>query len=166
MKGPQVSVVCLFLLAVSSLMLSAQEVSSKPNLTGNWVFSAQKSSLKVPPPTSMTLQIEQRDPQIQFTRTQIYGEQKFNWELKAATDSQKGVVQKTSAYTANVRVYWEGSSLVLDQQMTADDGTKAADVVTYSLVGDGNVLQGVERQTVVGAKGEMMNKWVYERQAK
>lgn len=165
MKGSQVSVLTLVLLAVSPFMLSAQQVASKPNLTGKWVFSAQKSSLKVPPPNSMTLEIEQSDPHIHFTRTQVYGDQKLNWELAAATNGQKDVVQEMPSYTANVHVYWDGSSLVLDQQMTASDGTKASDVVTYSLIDDGKVLQAVERQTVVGATGAMMNKWVYDRLA-
>jgi len=164
MKGPQVPLVFLLLLAAASLV-SAQQAASKPNLTGKWVFSPQKSSLKVPPPSSMTLDIEQNDPQIQFARTQVYDGQKLDWELKTDTDAQKNVVQKTPAYTADVHVYWEGSTLVLDQQITADDGTKASDVVTYSLIDDGKVLQAVERQTVVGAKGAMTNKWVYDRQA-
>lgn len=155
----------LLLLAASSLTLPAQQAASKTNLAGKWVFSAQKSSLKVPPPTSMSLEITQNDPQIRFARTQVYGEQKFNWDLDTVTDGQKEVVQNAPTYTANVRAYWEGSSLVLDQQITASDGTKAKDVVTYSLVDDGKALQAVERQTVVGGKGALTNTWVYERQA-
>jgi len=163
MKVPKVSL--LLFLAVSSVILPAQQAASKPNLTGKWVFSAQKSSLKIPPPTSMLLEITQNDPQVRFARTQVYGEQKFNWDLDTVTDGQKEVVQNLATYTANVRAYWDGSSLVLDQQITASDGTKAKDVVTYSLIEGGNTLQAVERQTVVGAKGALTNKWVYERQA-
>jgi hypothetical protein len=163
MKPPNVFLV--FVLAAWSLALPAQQGAAKPNLTGMWVFSAQKSSLKVPAPSSMTLLIDQNDPQIHFTRTQVYGDQKFNWELAASTDGQKDVVQNEPTYTANVRVYWDGGALVLDQQITAGDGTKANDVVTYSLADDGKVLQAIERQTVVGGKGTLTNKWVYERQA-
>ncbi len=160
-------VLCPLLLATLAIALQGQQpqqAQSKPNLTGKWVFNAQKSSLKMPAPASMTLQIEQKDPQVRFARTQVYGDQSFNWELETVADGQKEIVQKTPQYTANVRVYWEGSSLVLVQQITASDGTKATDVVTYSVVEDGRLLQALERQTTVGAKGSITNKWVYERQ--
>jgi len=163
MKAPRVSLV--FLLAASSLTLAAQQTASKPNLTGKWVFSAQKSTLKVPAPSSMTLEIAQNDPQVRLARTQLYGDQKFDWELDTVADGQKEVVQNMPTYTTNVRAYWQGGSLVLDQTITATDGTKANDVVTYSLVDGGKVLEAVERQTVVGGKGALTNKWVYDRQA-
>lgn len=157
----------LLLLAVIVLpaLLAAQQAASRPNLSGNWIFSPQKSSLKLPAPTSMTLQIEHNDPQVRFRRTQNYGDQSFKWELDTVSDGQKEVVQDAPQYTSKVRLYWEGSSLVLDQQITASDGTQASDVVTYSLLEDGKVLQAVEKQTTTGAKGSMINKWVYERQA-
>lgn len=152
------------LLALTVVLQAQQPPQSKPNFTGKWIFDAQKSSLKIPAPTSMTLQIEHSDPQIRFARTQVYGDQSFKWDLEAVADGQKEVVQDTPQYTAKVRVFWEGSSLVLDQQITAPDGTKEADVVTYSLVGDGRSLQAVEQQTFVGGKGTVTNKWLYDRQ--
>jgi len=156
----------LLLLAIIAIaaVSPAQQAASRPNLSGKWVFSPQKSALKMPAPTSMTLQIEHNDPQVRFLRLQNYGDQSFKWELETLADGQKEVTQEAPQYTSNVRVYWEGSSLVLDQQITASDGTKASDVVTYSLLDDGKVLQAIERQTTVGAKGGMTNKWVYDRQ--
>lgn len=151
--------------AMSTLVVSGQTPQAKPNLSGTWVFNAQKSTLKVPPPTSMTLQIEQNDPQISFARTQVYGDQNFDWKLEAVADGQKEVVQNTPAYTANSRVFWEGNSLILDQKMSAPDGTKVNDLVTYSLADDGKTLQAIERQTTVGAKGAVTNKWIYEKKA-
>ncbi len=160
MKGPLV----VFLLWPLALPVAAQAPKARPNLSGTWVFSAQKSSLKMPAPTSMTLEIAQNDPQINFARSQVYGDRTFDWKLEAVTDGQKEVVQKSPDYTANIRVYWDGESLVLDQKITAPDGTQANDLVTYSLV-DGNTLQAVERQTTVGGKGSTTNKWVYEKRA-
>lgn len=152
-------------LVVLTLMVQAQQApQSKPNLTGKWVFNAQKSSLKMVAPTSMTLQIEQNDPQIRFARVQVYGDQTFKWGLDTVADGQKEVVQDTPQYTAKVRVFWEGGSLVLNQQITAPDGTQATDIVTYTLVEDGRLLQGIEQQTFVGAKGTVTNKWLYDRQ--
>lgn len=161
MKRPLVA----FLLLPLAVPMASQAQKAKPNLSGTWSFSAQKSSLKVPAPTSMTLEIAQNDPQINFSRSQVYGEHRFDWKLEAATDGQKEVVQKLPEYTANIRVYWEGDSLVLDQKITAPDGTQADDMVTYSLAEGGNVLQAVERQTTVGGKGATTNKWVYDKRA-
>lgn len=155
----------LVLTALSSLMLSGQTPQSKPNLSGTWVFNAQKSTLKVTAPTSMTLQIQQNDPQISFARTQVYGDQNFDWKLEAVADGQKEVVQTMPAYTTNSRVYWEGNSLVLDQKISAPDGTKVNDQVTYSLADDGKTLLAVEHETTVGAKGSVTNKWIYEKKA-
>lgn len=160
----KVSLVAILLLPLT-LPAASQAQKAKPNLSGTWIFSAQKSSLKMPAPSSMTLQIAQNDPQINFSRSQVYGERTFDWKLEAVTDGQKEVVQKSPDYTANIRVYWEGDSLVLDQKITAPDGTQANDMVTYSLADSGNLLQAVERQTTVGGKGSTTNKWVYEKRA-
>lgn len=161
MKVPLVAVLLLPL----AIPVASQTQKAKPNLSGTWIFSAQKSSLKMPAPTSMTLQIAQNDPQINFSRSQVYGDQTFDWKLEAVADGQQEVVQKLPEYTANIRVHWEGESLVLDQKITAPDGTKANDMVTYSLADNGNILQAVERQTTVGGKGSTTNKWVYEKRS-
>ena len=161
--SPVLKIVFLVLLLAACFTAQAQQPPAKPNLSGNWVFKPEKSSLKMPAPTSMTLRIEHADPQVRFSRTQVYGEQHFDWNLDTIADGQKEVEQKEPQYTSTVRVYWQGSSLVLDQQITADDGTKATDVVTYSLIEDNKALEAIERQTVAGSKGSITNKWVYER---
>lgn len=161
MNCPKILIPFLLLLFAIAVQ-GQQQLPSRPNLTGKWEFDAQKSTLKISAPTSMTLSIDHADPKVSFARTEVYGDQKFNWNLETVTGGDT-VVQNTPAYTANVRVYWEGNSLVLDQQITASDGTKAEDQVTYSLLEDGKTLQGLERQTVVGGKGALTNKWVYDR---
>ena len=153
-----------FPLLIVAVALEAQQPSAKPNLTGTWVFDAQKSALKVPAPTSGTLTITQNDPQVQLARTQVYGDQSFKWDLDIMADGQTEVVQKAPAYTANVRAYWQGNALIVDQKISAPDGTKATDQITYSLSGDGRILEAVEHEATVGAKGSTTNKWVYEKQ--
>jgi hypothetical protein len=111
----------------------------------------------------MTMQIDQNDPQVRFARTQMYGDQSFDWKLDIVADGKSEVVQKSPAYTANSRVFWQGNSLVLEQKITAPDGTTMNDLVTYSLADDGKTLQGVERQATVGAKGNTTNTWVYDK---
>lgn len=140
-----------------------QAARSKPSFSGTWVFDAKKSTLKVPPPSSMTLQIEQNDPQIHFSRTQMYGVQKFDWKLDAVPGDPNAVVDKTPDYTTSSRVYWQGSSLVVDQKIIAGDGSTVNELVTYTLADDGKTLQGVEHQATVGGKGGVTNKWVYDK---
>jgi hypothetical protein len=162
MKASPVS----FLLALFVLTIAAQgqQPQSKPDFSGTWVFNAQKSAPKWTPPSSMTLHIDQKDPQVRLTRTQVYDDKSYGWDLDILADGQKEVVQNSSLYTANIRMYWQGNSLVLDQKITASDGTKATDVVTYSLSPDGGTLQAVEHQATAGAKATT-SKWVYEKQA-
>src|SRR5664279_2499342 len=104
----------LLLIACLSLAAHGQTSQSKPNLSGTWVFNAQKSALKTTAPTSMTLKIDQNDPEVKLARVQVYGDQKFPWDLDIVADGQKEIVQTSPLYTANIRMYWDGSSLVLD----------------------------------------------------
>jgi hypothetical protein len=160
------AIVLLLLIGAMSIpAVYGQGPQSKPNFSGTWIFDAQKSILKVPAPSSMTLQIDQNDPQVGFARTQVYGDQSFDWKLQTIADGQKEVVENSPRYTTNSRVYWEGNSLVIDQKITASDGTTVTDLVTYSLADDGKTLQAVERQVTVGAKGSTTNKWVYDKKA-
>ncbi|MFZ0315183.1 MAG: hypothetical protein WAL85_20955 [Candidatus Korobacteraceae bacterium] len=161
MKASLVSL--LLLLFGLTIAASGQQPQSKPNFSGAWVFNAQKSALKLTPPSSMTLQIKQDDPQIRLARTQVYDDKSYSWDLDILTDGQKEVVQNSSLYIANIKMYWQGNSLVLDQKITTSDGSKATDVVTYSLSPDGNTLQAVEHQVTPGSKATT-NKWVYEKQ--
>jgi hypothetical protein len=161
MKASPVSLLlALFVLTIAS---QGQQPQSKPNFSGTWVFNAQKSALKWTPPSSMTLHIDQNDPQVRLKRTQVYDDKSYGWDLDILADGQKEVVQNSSLYTTNIRMYWQGNSLVLDQKITTSDGSKATDVVTYSLSSDGNTLQAVEHQATAGAK-PTTSKWVYEKQ--
>ncbi len=136
--------------------------AAKPNYSGMWVFDAHKSKLVVPPPSSMTMEIKQEDPQISFVRTQVYGDQSFNWKLAATVDDPKPVQEDGPGYVTDSRVYWQQNTLVLEQKITSSDGTKVSDVVTYTLMPDGS-LQAYESQTTVGGKGANNNKWIYDK---
>jgi hypothetical protein len=155
----------VLLLLLRALGAYGQTPASKPNFSGTWTFDVQKSSLKVSAPSSMTLQIDQNDPQIRLSRTQVYGSQTFDWKLETVADGQKEVVQNSPSYTTKSRVYWQGNSLVVDEKITAADGTTVNDLVTYTLGDDAKTLEGVERQTTVGAKGGATNKWVYDKKS-
>jgi len=161
--------IALLLLSAAALSAYGQAsaaTTSKPNLTGTWIYDAKKSVLKIPGPTSMTLQIDQTDPNISFARTQTYGDQNFDWKLQAATDGQKDVEETSPmGVTTVTHVSWQGNALVLDQKISATDGTKINDVVTYTLEDNGSMLTATEKQTAEHGKGATVNKWVYDRKA-
>ena len=82
--------------------------------------------------------------------------------MDATVDDPKPIDENGPGYTTSSRVYWQQNALVLDQKMTATDGTKVSDIVTYTLQPDGS-LQALESQTAVGGKGVNNNKWVYDK---
>jgi hypothetical protein len=155
------------LLALTSLLAipALGQAPSKPNLSGTWIFDAQKSKLQQDPPSSIKFVIDQNDPQVKFARTQVYGDRSFDWKLDIVADGEKEVVQTSPLYTANIRAHWEGSSLILDQKITASDGTTATDVVTYSLIDGGDTLEAVENQKTQGMKKSVTSRWIYEKKA-
>src|SRR5215831_11078031 len=130
----------LLLAALTSFRAYAQAPQLRPNLSGTWIFSPQKSVLKVPAPSSMSLKIVQDDPAVSFSRTQLYGDQNFDWKLDIVADGQKEVVQESPGYNTRSRVYWQGNALVIEQKITASDGTTVSDIETYTLGGDGKTL--------------------------
>ncbi|MGB8885302.1 MAG: hypothetical protein WCC87_01190 [Candidatus Korobacteraceae bacterium] len=148
---------------LSMSMLAHGQQSSKPNFSGAWIFDAQKSTLQDPAPSSMTLQIEQHDPHIRLSRTQVYGGKSDLWTLDTATDGQKEVVQHSALYTSHIRMYWDGDTLVLDEKITAGDGSKATNTVKYALGADGTSLVAVENEET--PVGKTTNKWVYDKQS-
>jgi hypothetical protein len=155
-----------FVLLMAGIAAFGQAPQSKPNLSGTWVFDSQKSALKVPGPATMTLQIDQKDPHITSARIETYGDQSFNWKLDADADSPKEIVDTApNGVTTSSKVYWQGNALILDQKITASDGTKVNEMVTYTLEDNFSTLQAVERQTAVGGKGSTVNKWVYVKKA-
>lgn len=149
------------LLLAMNILAHGQQ-SSKPNFSGTWVFNAQKSTLQDPPPSSMTFQIEQHDPHFRLSRTQVYGGKSDTWTLDTVTDGQKEVVQHSALYTSHIRMYWDGDTLVLDEKISASDGSKASNMVKYSLAGDGKTLLAVENEET--PVGKATNKWVYDKQ--
>jgi len=158
MKQFLVSLPLLFLISV---FVHGQE-ASKPDFSGKWIFNAQKSTLQDPAPSSMTLYIDEHDPSVRFSRTQVYGDKTDTWSLDARTDDEREIVQHAPLYTSRIRVYWDGDALVLDEKIIAGDGSKATNMVRYTLEAGGKTLVGVENEKT--PVGKSTNKWVYDKQ--
>lgn len=157
--------IVFLLLLTAGTALYAQTDQAKANFTGTWVFDVHKSKLTVPPPSAMTLQIKQDNDQIAFDRSQTYGDQSFNWKLDATVGGAQPVEDKAPGYTTSSKLYWDANVLVLEQTITAQDGTKVNDLVKYTMMDNGNTLKAIEMQTTTGGKGANSNTWIYDRKA-
>jgi hypothetical protein len=157
--------IIFLLLVTAGTAAYAQAEQPKSNFSGTWVFDAHKSKLTVPAPSAMTLLIKQDNDQFNFDRSQTYGEQSFNWKLDAVVGSAQPTEDKAPGYTTSSKLYWDNSVLVLEQTITAADGTKVNDLVKYTMMDNGNTLKAIEMQTTNGGKGANSNTWVYARKA-
>jgi hypothetical protein len=158
-------VITFLLLLTAGTAAFAQVDPAKANFTGTWVFDVHKSKLTVPAPSAMTLQIKQDNDQIALNRSQTYGDQSFNWKLDATVGSPQPVEDKAPGYTTASKLYWDANVLVLEQTITAQDGTKVNDLVKYTMMDNGNTLNAIEMQTTAGGKGANSNTWIYDRKA-
>jgi hypothetical protein len=145
-----------------SMTMLAPGQDSKPDFSGKWIFNVQKSALQIPAPSSMTLQIDQHDPHVHLIRVQVYGDTSDTWTLDAATDDQREIVQQSPLYVSRSRLYWYGNSLILDEKIVAGDGSKATNIVKYSLDTDGKTLVALETEKTKVSR--TTNKWVYDKQ--
>jgi hypothetical protein len=161
----------MFLLAFRSIVLSAFLLTSlnvgrgqeqKPNFSGTWNLNLKKSNLQIPPPSSTIFVIRHDEPHFHLTRTHVFNGKSDTWTIDILTDGKQEVVEKISdEYTSHTRMYWEGSSLVLDMTISDKSGGKATNLVKYSLADNGQTFIALEH--FKAPKDEHLNKWVLDK---
>ena len=127
---------CTVLLAAAALTALAQ----KPNFSGEWSLNNDKSNLGLmPPPQSMTMKIDHKDPALTATQTMIGGPQgdqtstlKFTTDGKESTNDMMGNPAKTVAK-------WDGDTLVVNVSLEVQ-GSEIKLTQKYSLASDGKTL--------------------------
>jgi hypothetical protein len=134
----------------------------KPNLSGTWVFNPKKSSLQTPPPSSQVLVIRHTEPHFRLTRTLALNGKSTTWSIDVLTDGKQEVVERMGEDTASTRVFWEGSSLVLDMTISYQGGEKTSDLVKYSLADEGKAFIALEY--FEDRTGQHVNKWVFDKE--
>jgi hypothetical protein len=154
-------VLCVALM-VGVRVLDAQNVD-KPNFTGTWIFNAQASTIEGSAPSASTFYILHDEPHFHLSRTHVFNGKSDTWSIDLITDGKHGVVEHNSDYTARTRMYWEGSSLILDMQMMTKKGERATNLVKYCLTADGKRFIALERYE--DATEKHLNKWVFDKKA-
>ena len=147
---------CVALL-VGLQILAAQNLN-KPNLTGTWIFNPQASTVEGSAPSASTFYIKHDEPHFHLSRTHVFNGKSDTWSIDLVTDGKHEVVEHNSYYTARTRMYWEGSSLVLDMKMVTKKGERATNLVKYSLSEDGKTFIALERYK--DSTEQHLNKWV------
>jgi hypothetical protein len=140
-------------------LLVSDRRTDKPDFSGSWRFSPQKSRLQIPQPTEARFQIEHREPAFHLTRTLQFGDKGNTISLHLTTDG-KASVQALGEMQARIRVYWDGSELVLDSIITAG-GNTGTNLVRYSLQDEGRTF--VARESFRSKTHNYDNLWVFDR---
>jgi hypothetical protein len=145
----------------SSASLQAEKLP--PPFSGNWVLNTQRSKLEVAhPPVSGEQVIRYDGKTWHFKRTHRNDAGKVDvWSIDLVVGSPKFHVEKDGPLVFRSRMFRDGDSLVLAEDITASDGQKAKNTVRYSLEDNGNTLIEVEQEET--SAGNETNRWVFER---
>ena len=155
--------ILLCIVLLPGLQVLAAQNLNKPNFTGTWVFNPQVSTLETSAPSASTFHIKHEEPHFHLSRTHVFNGKSDTWSIDLVTDGKHEVIEHNPYYTARTRMYWEGSSLVLDMKMVTTKGERATNLVKYSLSDDGRTFIALERYK--DATEQHLNKWVFDRKA-
>ena len=133
----------------------------KPDFSGEWTFSRERSHLQATWATEVergVVHIDHHEPRFTFDRTfRIRGEDsRASYTL---TTDGEALQEVSGQRRESSRMYWEGDVLVLSQAVDGPSG-EATNVVHYRLLADGRVLEASERTTGPAAH---LNVWVFEK---
>jgi hypothetical protein len=150
-------VVVLFVSLLSWPALGRQ----KPDFSGEWTFSKEKSRLQAAWAAGMergVVRIDHREPHLAFERVFTINGKDSRSSYALTTDDK--AVEKVDGPRKEVsRMYWEGDILVLSDLISGPLG-EGTNVVHYELTEGGRVLLAHERTTGPTA---YENLWVFER---
>jgi len=137
-----------------------------PLFSGTWVLNIQRSKLEAAhPPVSSEAVIRYDGKTWHFKRTHRYDAGKVDvWSIDLAVGSPKFHVEKNGPYVFHSQMFRDGDSLILAQDITASDGSKAKNTVRYHVEDNGNTL--IEDEMEETPVGNETNRWVLERKKK
>jgi hypothetical protein len=160
----------LFLaMIVVVLAASVAPAQDKTNFSGNWKLNVAKSEFgPVPPPTSQTQLIEQKDNDFTCTFDSDSDNGKEHAVLTFTADGKQVVVPADSPNAhqgqfnlQKIQADWVGPSLVVTETGVYS-GMDVLSKRTYSLSPDGKVLTITVHLTL--SMGDLDLKWIYDKQ--
>jgi hypothetical protein len=113
--------------------------ADKPDFSGTWKMDPDKSLFgPMPPPASMTLVIDHKDPDISVNQTSTGPGGDQNVTSKYSTDG-KETVNNFMGTEVKSKAHWDGKMLVIDSSLDAGGGPVKV-TSKWSLSDDGKTL--------------------------
>ena len=134
-----------------------------PPFSGTWVLNMERSKVEAAhPPVSGEAVIRYDGKTWHFKRTHRSTAGKVDvWSIDLVVGSPKFHVEKDGPYVFHTRMFRDGDSLVLAENITASDGQMGRNTVRYSLEDNGSTLIADEKEET--PVGNETNRWVFER---
>ncbi len=152
------------LVSLAALLCVAGSLAAqaRPDFSGEWVLSKERSRLQVPEAASLErglVQIHHRDPQFRFHRVWVSGgqEDSLTWQLKTDGVEVAGSLDQMRTFQ---RLFWAGDTLVFVTRFLTPRG-EATNTVRYRLTDEGRTLEAHE--VFRGPRFSYDNLWVLEK---
>jgi hypothetical protein len=146
--------------AVLTIALSAGAFA-KPNYSGNWKMSLDKSDLgPMPPPEKFERSITHEDPSLSWSQVQVGQQGEVKTEMKYTTDG-KPSTNKTARGEVTGTAAWDGEVLTITTKREFQGG-EMTQAERWNLSEDGKTL--TINNKITAPQGEFDLKFVLEKQ--
>jgi hypothetical protein len=143
------------------VIAAAAYAADKPDFSGTWKMDPDKSVFgPTPPPTSMTLIVDHRDPDISVNQSSTGPEGDQNISSKYSTDG-KETVNNFMGTDIKSKAHWDGKVLMIDSSLDAG-GTPVKVTSKWSLSDDGKTFTDVV--SISSAQGDLEITYVLNKQ--
>jgi hypothetical protein len=135
--------------------------ADKPDFSGNWKLDPDKSVFgPMPPPTSMMLVIDHKDPDISVNQSSTGPEGDQNTISKYSTDG-KETVNKFMGTDVTSKAHWDGAALMIDSSI--DTGGAVIKLTSkWTLSDDGKTLS--DALSISSPQGDLAMTYVLVKQ--
>lgn len=153
-------VLALAAVCLAACMASLAETPEpKPDFSGTWEFSPERSSLEMRSPDASTFIIEHEDPRWRLERTHVFGDRSDTLTLELTTDGEPTTFT-LHGWQVESRLHWEDQGLVFESTMSRE-GRVTTVTVRYRLEDDGRTF--VAEEHMESEERTHDNYWVFDR---
>lgn len=148
-------------LFLCALLAIAAVAADKPDFSGTWKMDPDKSLFgPLPPPTSMTLVIDHKDPDISVNQSSTGPEGDQNITAKYSTNGTE-TVNSFMGSDVKSKARWDGRTLVIESSLDAG-GAPVKVTTKWNLSDDGGIL--TEAMSISSSQGDFSVTYVLIKQ--
>ena len=133
---------------------------SKPDFSGTWIFSPDKSDLQIRNPDKVIFKIEHDEPSFALERTLTFGEKTDTFRIDLIIGLQNAKFTKEGA-RIHPSLHWEENILIFKSKIIQEE-IEASNIVRYQLKSGGKILEAHEVYKSPAQSYE--NRWVFKRE--